>query len=288
MTEHDFLTRFVFAIAPVRGVHCALRDVLHEVTHRYSYPPEVANLLGESLVAVSLLAAMIKFEGRVSLQLQGGQNVPLLLAQTDHLRRVRGVAQWQTDVSGMRFDELVAGAVMAVNIEPINERPYQGIVPLDGKNLAECLEMYFAQSEQLATRFWIASDAAAAGGLMLQRLPQTTESENLVWDELTLLADTVQDEELQTLPTEMLARRLFAEHDVQILPSESVQFHCSCSYEKALASIFVMSNADIRDLLQDSGQISTECEFCRQRYVFTEDEIFEEMAQRGQIDDRLQ
>ncbi|RMH42831.1 MAG: hypothetical protein D6694_07555, partial [Gammaproteobacteria bacterium] len=82
--------------------------------------------------------------------------------------------------------------------------------------------------------------------------------------------------------------RLFAEHDVQILPSESVQFHCSCSYEKALASIFVMSNADIRDLLQDSGQISTECEFCRQRYVFTEDEIFEEMAQRGQIDDRLQ
>ena len=45
---------------------------------------------------------------------------------------------------------------------------YQGLVPLEGDHLARSFEAYFAQSEQLPTAIYLASDARTCAGVLIQ------------------------------------------------------------------------------------------------------------------------
>src|SRR5690606_10741541 len=142
--------------------------------HQLLAPP-VRDLLGESLAASLLLSASLKFTGTLTLQLSGSLGpVSMLVAQATDTRTLRGVAHVAEDVeaTGLAFPELVTGGRMVVSVEQGAGVPaWQGIVPLDGVSLGECLEHYFATSEQLPTVIVLAADEYSAAGLLLQKLP---------------------------------------------------------------------------------------------------------------------
>ena len=132
-------------------------------------------LLGEAVGAVVLLAATLKFDGTLTLQLQGKGLVSLLVAQCTHDFKVRAMARHDPDRDGRgrrAFRSLAGEGQIVVTVEAADRASsYQGVVPITGNSLAESLEAYFHQSEQLPTRVLLAASAGVVAGMLVQRIP---------------------------------------------------------------------------------------------------------------------
>jgi len=144
---------------------------------------------------------------------------------------------------------------------------YQGIVGLEGNNLAEALERYFNNSEQLASRFWLVADGERAAGLFLQQLPSKQNPQD-EWQRIGMLAETVTRDELLNLPVQTLLHRLFHEEQVRLFEPEPVAFRCSCSRERIGDSLRAMGKAELLSILEEQGAIAVDCDFCNKHYRF--------------------
>ena len=188
---------FIFEGLGIRGAIVRLGDTWSRVLAEHSYPPNVRELLGEAVAATVLLTTGLKSTPQLSLQLQGEGPITLLLIQCSSELKVRGMAQWQ-DAS--EDAPLLGQGRLTVNIDTGEEgRRFQGIVPLAGPKLKECLEEYFRQSEQLPTRLVLTGAGETVAGLLLQALPGNDSSDSS-FETASALASTVSIEELSTLP----------------------------------------------------------------------------------------
>ena len=279
LTGADRLRRFLFEDAPVRGHWVRLGRAWQDAREHQQLPFAVMSLLGESLAATSLIAASLKFKGTLTLQLSGGTGpVTMLVSQATDAGTVRGVAHADAAFAGPAadFQELVGGGRLVVSVEQGDgEIPWQGVVPLEGEDLASSLEHYFAVSEQLPTAIVLAADSAHAAGLLLQKLPapgSQGESEAAivqdVWEEATALLNTLKSEELLAWDVDELLRKLFGNRDVRLFDGEAVRFACRCSRERVAAMLQSMGKAEMDSIIAEQGQVTVTCEFCRKPYGF--------------------
>jgi molecular chaperone Hsp33 len=281
MSEHDQLRRFLFEDAPVRGHWVNLSSAWIEAREHQHLPASVMALHGESLAAVALLSASLKFTGTLTLQLAGGKGlVSMLVAQATDQRTLRGVAHVaegaRESAEGADFAALVRGGHLVVSVEQGDGAvPWQGVVPLQGEQLAACLENYFAVSEQLPTAIVLAADESHAAGLLLQKLPAPGalgESEAAdvqeVWEGLTLLLATLRPDELLGWDVEQLLGRLFAERDIRLFEGEPVRFACRCSRERVAAMLASMGKAEVDSIIAEQEAVTVTCEFCGKPHRF--------------------
>ena len=271
MSNNDQLTRFTFSDHAYRGEIVVLEESYQEILNRYQYPEPIAKLLGEALAAIALISATVKFKGKVSLQLQGGEFLSLLFVEINHKGQLRGLAHWEGEVEEMDFQQLTKGGILAINLMPEKTQSYQGIVSLEKSDLASCLNQYFEQSEQLTTGFWLITSKQRAAGLFLQEFPNASLEDKQLWPELELLSRTVTADELVDLTAEKLLSRLYAEYDIQLYKPTSIEFNCPCSEQKAFNSVMMLAEDEIRQILSEEGQIDSNCEFCRAEYSFEAD-----------------
>jgi molecular chaperone Hsp33 len=269
--QPDSLHRFVFERPGVRGELVHLDAAWRAVLERHPYPEVIRRPLGEALTAVLLLTATLKFEGSLILQAQGQGPLRTLVAQATHNRTVRGLARWDDELDAQgtaaTLAELFGEGRLVLTIEPKGSEPYQGIVPLQGDGIGAAVEAYFGASEQLPTRFWLAVNGQRATGLMLQRLPGPAADED-GWNRTTLLADTVAEDELLSLPAAELLKRLFHEEDVRLFEPDPVAFRCGCSRRRIADSLRAMGRREVDDILAEQGIIEVTCEFCNRDYRF--------------------
>jgi molecular chaperone Hsp33 len=266
--RHDSLHRFLFEHLPVRGQFVHLDASWQAVLERIDYPEPVRDLLGQAMAASVLMASTLKFEGGLTLQIQGEGPVHLLVVHCTSKMQLRGLARWHGDLGDGGLQELVGSGRMAITIEQTGKQErYQGIVPLEGDSFATCLEGYFTRSEQLPTRLWLAADGSAASGLLLQTVPGT-EDDGDAFEHASILADTLRDEELQELSVEDILHRLYHEDDVRLFESTPVAFRCSCSRERIQGVLRGMGEEDVRSLVRERGTIDVDCEFCGRHYAF--------------------
>ena len=156
---------------------------------------------------------------------------------------------------------------LVLTIEPDNAQPYQGVVPLEGGNLAAALQIYFEQSEQLKTRLWLFANETQVAGLLLQELPSKNNSLD-DWERIEILADTVTEQEMLELNCEHLLYRLFNEEKVRLFDAEPVEFRCSCSRQKIERTLRAMGREELEDILKEHGTIQVGCQFCNEQYQF--------------------
>ncbi len=276
MSSSDLLHRFVFDDTDIRGEIVTLKKSYQPVLQNNDYPVVVQRLLGEFVAAVSLMSSSLKFDGLLTLQARGEGPVPLIVAECDHLHGLRAVASPDESVDFSRFEEmgikeLIGDGTLVIIIEPDKGVRYQGIVPLDGDDLAGCLEHYFTQSEQLPTRFWLKAEGGNAAGLMVQMLPQqmASDEENAEhWDTIVQLADTVKGEELFELTHETTLYRLFNEEKTRLFEPQPVTFQCSCSRQRSAAALLSLGRPEVEALLAERDVIAIDCQFCNQTYSF--------------------
>jgi molecular chaperone Hsp33 len=273
MKSSDTLQRYLFEHAPVRGELVHLDQTWQHILERHDYPPLLRDLLGELAAAAVLLAATLKLQGALVLQIQGNGPLSLLVVECTGELLVRATAKWSGELRHGDLGQLVGEGRFVITLDPKDgNQSYQGIVPLEGGSVAEMLQNYMLRSEQLDTRLWLAADDKSAAGMLLQILPaqpgQTEHPDADAWPRATQLADTLKRDELLTLPAAEVVRRLYHEEDIRLFEPQSVAFHCSCSRQSVGNMLKMLGQAEIEDILEERGSIEIHCEFCNQRYEF--------------------
>ena len=291
MPSNDLLHRFIFDDCDIRGELVTLGDSYKNILSHNQHPPAIQTLLGEFLAAISLLSNTLKFDGVVVLQARGDGCISTIMAECNHQNSLRGIVRLNDQVELTEelaargsMQQLLGNGVLVISIEPKRadnfggklER-YQGIVPMDSDSLAGCLEHYFQQSEQLATRLWFTANNDHASGFLLQALPQQLNTDpdtnKLHWETITTLAATITNEELLEVAHPSLLYRLFNEQPVRIFDPKKLHFACSCSRERSASALVSLGLGEVEELLVEKGSIDIDCQFCNQHYHFAAEEV---------------
>lgn len=288
--DSDFTQRFIFDDRDVRGELVSLEHSYAEVLAKHAYPQPVAQLLGELMAAAALLVGTLKFDGLLILQARSEGPVPLLMVECSSEREIRGIARYEADAieEGASLKTLMPEGMLALTIDPLRGQRYQGIVELDGDDLAACFTSYFVKSEQLGTRFWFSADGQRARGLLLQQLPVArqpdAEDRAESWAHVSTLASTLSREEQLGLDNETLLHRLYHDDAVRLFDIQPLHFRCSCSRERSGNALVSLGLEDARTLVAEhGGQIEVDCQFCNQRYRFDLTDV-EQLFAGGGVD----
>lgn len=291
MTDFDFTQRFIFDNTDVRGELASLEESYAHVLAKHAYPEPVAALLGELMAAAALLVNTLKFDGLLVLQARSSGAVPLLMVECSSDRELRAIARYEEEQihSGATLQELMPEGVLALTVDPREGQRYQGLVALDGENLAECFSNYFVNSAQLPTRFWLYADGQRARGMLLQQLPADrlpdAEEREASWQHVIALAATLSAEELLGLDNETILHRLYHEDDVRLFASSTVKFHCSCTRQRSEQALMSLGLSDLQLLLAEkAGTIEIDCQFCNERYLFNNDDVTQMFAEQDAPD----
>lgn len=304
----DTVLPFQLDRSDIRGRVARLDGVLDHVLAQHNYPPVIESLVAEMALLTAMIGQTVKLRWKLSLQVRG--DGPARLIATDYYgptedgapARIRAYASYDADRLDLLadpFSQIGKGYFAVLIDQGEGTTPYQGITPIAGGSLSSCAETYFAQSEQLPTRFALNHGRAQqpgepetwrAGGVMLQHMPKASpfakdggsgegglleasdvldgdDGEN--WNRANVLLDTVQEAELigpTVQPTELLVR-LFHEEQPRVFDPQAVAFGCSCSEEKVRQSLSIYSAKDIAYMTTDEGTVTADCQFCSAHYI---------------------
>jgi molecular chaperone Hsp33 len=267
--KQDTLQRFMFEHAQIRGEIVHLHEAYQTIMQQRHYPQEVRHLLGEALVSCILLAGSIKFEGEINLQFHGDERLPLIVAQCDNLLNVRACAKFK-EAADVDYKQAFMNGQMSLSIHQYKQtNTYQSIVPIHSLSMADNLMHYFAQSEQLSSKVWLAISDESAAGMILQLMPeQNSLQREQFWEYAVHIGQTITNEELLTLDNETILHRLYHETVLRLYDPRIIRFKCRCNIDKMKQVLNILGEAEIKQLLQETGHVEVCCDFCNQRYVF--------------------
>jgi len=302
----DTVLPFQLDHADIRGRVARLDGVLEGILKQHDYPAQVEALVAEMALLTALIGQMIDLRWKLSLQVQTDGAVRMIA--TDYFgpsdagepAMMRAYASYDASrlQPGQPFAQLGTGYFAILLDQGRNTTPYQGITPIAGTSLSHCAEAYFAQSEQLPTRFALSfgksteSDGAEhwrAGGIILQHMPKASpfatdggsgeggllrpedllnddDAEN--WTRANHLLDTVEALELvgpSVAPTDLLVR-LFHEERPRVFDLQPVRFGCTCSEARVRNSLSIYSAQDIETMTTEDGIVTADCQFCGAHY----------------------
>jgi molecular chaperone Hsp33 len=263
---------FVLEDSGIRGALVRLEETWQQVIAAHDYPPAVRTLLGEGVVSTVLLASGLKTTPNVSLQLQGEGPLRLLLIQCLDGQRVRGMASFKAAKADA---PLLGEGRLVVNLDTGKPNGFfQGIVPLTSTKLDECLESYFAQSEQLETRLVFRSDEQRVAGLLLQVLPGHGEERAVdAFETAAACAATVSVDELTTLAAEELLPKLFAGQSIRLFAARPVAHDCRCTPERLAGVVRMLGPDEVKTLLAEQGHVELKCEFCNRSFRYDDAQV---------------
>jgi molecular chaperone Hsp33 len=306
----DTILPFQLDRADIRGRVARLDSTLVTILAQHDYPRPVAALVAEAALLTALIGQTIKLRWKLSLQVRG--QGPIRLIANDYFgppaegepARIRAYAGYDAEAlaaSAERPFDLIGEGLFAILIDQgPGTSPYQGITPVAGQSLADCAETYFAQSEQLPTRFALAMAEARepgaearwrGGGVMLQHMPTGAratdqgatgfdgllaaedvlggaDAEN--WRRAVTLLETADEVELMGphVGSDGLLLRLFHEEAPRVFAAQPVQFGCTCAPEKVVASLAEWSHEEIAAMTTPEGLVTADCQFCGAHYAF--------------------
>ncbi|MEM9320551.1 MAG: Hsp33 family molecular chaperone HslO [Pseudomonadota bacterium] len=304
----DTVLPFQLDRSDIRGRVARLDGTLDRILAQHDYPAAVEAAVAEMALLTALIGQTIKLRWKLSLQLRG--DGPIRLIATDYFAptddgspaRIRAFASFDSErlSEGAAFPQVGKGYFAILIDQGEGTTPYQGITPIAGDALKDCAEAYFAQSEQLPTRFQLSfgkstepgeGETWRAGGLMLQLMPEAPprpgeggsgegglmaaedflgDEDGEDWRRANLLLDTVEPLEMigpHVAPTDLLVR-LFHEEGPRVFDAQAVEFGCTCAPEKVRQSLSIYSARDIAHMTTDDGIVTADCQFCGAHYEF--------------------
>ncbi|MBI1171126.1 Hsp33 family molecular chaperone HslO [bacterium] len=310
ITWDDTVLPFQLDVSDVRGRVVRLDGALDRILNQHRYPAQIEALVAEAALLTALIGQSIKLRWKLSLQIRG--KGPARLIATDYYgpseegepARIRAYASYDAerlDPSASPFSQIGEGYFAVMLDQGAGMTPYQGFTPIAGASLSDCAQTYFAQSEQLPTRFALTFGKSQSpghashwrgGGVMLQHMPQVgmgvaadfgsgeggllshtdilagEPAEN--WNRANILLDTVEEMELigpSVAPTDLLLR-LFHEEGPRVFDATPVHFGCSCSPDKVVQTMSIYSQRDIAHMTNEHGRVTADCQFCGSHYEF--------------------
>jgi molecular chaperone Hsp33 len=291
MTLTDNILSFAIPAKNCRGRVVRLGPVLDEILAAHDYPPMIRAILAEAVCLTAMLGALLKDEGsQLTLQAQTEAGVISLLACDYKDGALRGYVEFDRDRLAAQPVEpslmaLFGKGYLAITFDlPEPRGRNQGIVPLEGASLAEAVQNYFFQSEQIPTLIRVAVDEIdgriSAGGLLVQHLPEGEEGRERLhvqldhpeWEHVEVMGGSVRAAELtdMALPLEDILWRLFSESDeVRLLSGKPCVKGCRCNEDHIRDVIARFPKEDKEDMVDESGNIAIDCAFCSKTFMIT-------------------
>lgn len=275
MPTQDLIQRFLFKDHAIRGQYVHLDQAWLSMLNQRHYPHNLTRLLGELTAFSTLLANGMKYEGRLTLQVQGKGPVNLLVVDIDNELKLRGLAKTASSLSGLdNANQLLGDGQILVTLENRQtDHFYQSYVPRESDDLTNDLQGFLTQSEQLESRLFIAVNEQAIGALYLQKMPQTDQHDADAWDRISHLASTVKAEELLELDAPTLLTRLFHEEQVELYPAREVEYYCPSNRQQVATMIQSLGETEARQLLTEQGEIVVFNDMCNYHERFNEADI---------------
>ncbi len=281
----DKLLKLFFPKKNCRAQVLHMDQAWESMVHNQDLPLPVKKLLGEMTAAAVMLAASLKFDGSLVLQLQGDGAVKLALVEVRSGLIARATAQLQVPPESVSaditFKQMVnangqgrCALILDMAGRRPGEQPYQGVVPLGGDSVAQTVESYMTQSEQIETRLWLAASDISCGGVLLQQvaagggIAASEEIDPEGFASLVILAQTVKAEELLALDASDTATRLFWEDNPKVMDTLTPKFACRCSRDGVAKMVKNLGREEVDSILAEQGKIEVRCEFCGATYLF--------------------
>jgi molecular chaperone Hsp33 len=269
----NHVQRFIFTSAPARGVVANLSEAWHHVLSTAPYPDFIQTYLGELSVATSLLIANLKMKGVLSLQIQTLNLDMLLVAESNTAHTFRCMAKYPKqavhDAASFRAFLSQHQAQLILTISAEQSEPWQGIVPMIDHDIEASLSHYMMQSEQTDTVIKLSSSATHLHGLLVQKLPSTTDESLDDWERIKLFTQTIQAHEIVTDDYQQLLSTVFHEESLNLLPAQAIAFACTCTPDKINQVLQLITPEQQQELLNDRGLIEITCDFCQKSHAFT-------------------
>lgn len=262
----DSVIPFGFESLPVRGALIHLSRAWRRMLRDHDYDALVMETLGHAAAATGLIAHSLKFDGSVTLQLLGKGRLQMLVMQCTDALQLRGMATTGKGAAPKSFRELTEGANCAVTVDA-GDRPYQGIVAIEGDSLAASLEHYYARSVQVPSHVALVATGEVAAGILLQLVPGEPIDED-DWARLRMLAHTLTARDFEGEAGIGLIGRLFAEDDVRVHEPRPVEFRCRCTASRTADVLRMLGETEVRAALEEQGRIEVTCEYCGRRRHF--------------------
>ncbi len=277
MTNLDVLNRYLFDDLHVRGELVQLSQSYQDIIAKHNYPQGVRLLLGELMAATCLLTATLKFEGDITVQLQGDGPIGYMAINGNHKQEMRGIAKLSQATTASGLKDLIGSGTMVITIRPSQGEAYQGVTALDQDTLADCLGHYFKVSEQIPTKIWLFSDdeKQQVAGSLIQLLPDGDDKaqQQADFEHLCQLTQTIKAEEIFDLPAETLLYRLYHQEKVNLFPSQSVSYVCGCSENKCISAIAQIDPNELSQIIAEEGHVAMTCDYCLTTYTFDQQKL---------------
>jgi molecular chaperone Hsp33 len=298
MSETQLRTDVVLGVTiparDARGRIARLGPVVDAVLAKHNYPPLIETLLAQALTLTALLGALLKEpQGQMTLQAQTQGGIVDLMVCDFRAGELRGYVRYDrerlADASmAPVLKELLGDGYLAITFDQQKAERYQGIVPIEGKDLAEAAQSYFAQSEQIPSIVRLAAEKRgghwSAGGLLFQHLPEGEEGRDRLhtrldhpdWPHVAILAGSVKADELTDpgLLLDDLVWRLFhEEEEIRTLPAISLAKGCRCDPDYVRAVIRQFPEDERAEMVGDDGLIRVDCAFCSSSFAFSPSDV---------------
>lgn len=270
MKDNDILQPFIFEHASIRGYIVNLTETYQSIINQRPYPSAVKKLLGEAMISCLFLSASLKFEGKLSLQFQGDDRLPLLVVQCDNQLHLRAMAKYEELLNAEDYNLAFLNGKLSLTLNTAHQsNAYQSIVPINSSSMSDNLMHYLTQSEQITNQVWLATSDQQVAGIMLQLMPdKNIQQQEQFWEYALAMGQTLQTQELLTLDNQVLLHRLYHETELRLFDSRPVHFKCSCSEDKMKNVILMLGEVEAQQILQKQENIEINCDFCNRHYQF--------------------
>ncbi|HYF95684.1 MAG TPA: Hsp33 family molecular chaperone HslO [Symbiobacteriaceae bacterium] len=283
----DYMVRAMDESGSIRAFVATATALADEARRRHDTWPTATAALGRALTGTALLSATLKDEGEsITLRLAGDGPIGGITCDADEQGQVRGFVREphvDLDPKNGKFD--VAGAVgggyVHITRQLAIEGIYTGTSEIVSGEIGDDLAYYLTKSEQtpsavsLGVRVAPDGSVRAAGGVLLQLLPATSEEEREQLEvNLQALGAVSMAVESGMTPEEILGSVL-AGIPYKILEKRDIHFACRCTRERALSSLASLSKDDLHEMIHEDGGAELVCQFCAEKYQFSADELRE-------------
>lgn len=249
--------------------------------------PTSCAALGRTLTVGAMLGKMIKSEKeKVTIQINGGGPIGTILVDADDKGNVRGfVGDPHLTMTYSASHKLAVGEAVGTNgylkvIKDISlKSDFTGTVALVSGEIGEDFAYYFTVSEQTPTAVSVGvlvnddNTVLSAGGLLIQMLPNATEEDTLMAENIIKQLPPVSSLVKDGLSALDILNSLAIE--INILEESDLQFYCGCSKEKFYHSLKVLDLKDLKEMVADKAGAEIICNYCSTHYHFSEKELEE-------------
>ncbi|NCV27256.1 MAG: hypothetical protein EBW69_00380 [Nitrosomonadales bacterium] len=269
--KSDLITRFIINNSSIRGNIIRIKNSLGELKKSLTIPEQLTSSFNEIITVCPMLAATLKFEGGLILQIQGKKSLKLIIAESDNDFKIRGTIKL-SEHTNESFRDLIQDAIVALTVIHKDQKtPYQGIIEVGSGEIKAMIEHYLTQSMQIKSKVFFHQTKNESFGVLFQELPHENEEQKVITESLWNDIDLINSNALSDGPEQFL-KNIFTQNDVQIFEEHAVQYECSCNQEKIYKTISLIQENEIYSSIKDDC-IEMVCEYCHKKYTVTKEEI---------------